>query len=551
MAKFDAAGDEIDYDWLERAQPVDANGDKIWPENPFGTVRTHWIRTYRNRFPILEIDMEGNILRTLVNNPITDVLDVRDLDDDGDTTEPNPHFGEAIGGWWAAGGITIDPISGNLWVTVDMQERILEVDIDTGIPTGLTCPQPEIGRLPARQGGLTGIPKGDPGSYASFWDMIPFTNVAGDDFFTVVRMHQYPGLNGTKEAFLEGTVGSVPLSGKIFNPTSKPPIAYLAESILKIDLNSNGNVSRPALLMFDLNQDVQTDASTSLALGLLPELRVHSAFSSPADNGLAFQFPWATGALLSIPTNLIPVVTGDLIRVQAVYFHPLSQYSPGLMVTNELWFGGVGVDQIVMEANGDSSRNADTSRGFFRFEWKSGPDIVKVLIDMGNSKSNAVDMRNNHFSIAEPNMADQFYLGNSTMPGATGTYRNNSDALVGLVYDPNVNSNPPSNSPIVDYYVETQGLTYDSGFIQHDPWSGAYEYQALEFNFTDFGLDGAGNPAAGPEVFEFDVRVEHLNGQSGGFYKGMIVEITLSDGTVFKAELLPDAEISKRAFIGW
>ena len=548
LAFYDTNGDEIDWSWLARAQPNT-------PLNSLGQVSEHWVALNRNNLPILEIDMEGNILRTIVNNPITDVLDVEDLDDDGDTAEANPYFGEARGGWWAAGGITIDPITGNLWVGVDMQERLLEVDITTGMPTGLTIPQPEIGFLPARQGGITGLPGGDPGSYASSWDMIPFTNVAGDDFFTVIRMHQYPGLNGTTEAFLEGTINAIPLSGKIFNPATKPPIAYTSLSTLKIDLNANGGTPAPALLMFDLNDDVNTDAATTLALGLLPELRVHSAFSTPADNGLAFNFPWATGATLNLDLAAAGFVvnTGQQIRVQAVYFHPLSQYSPGLMVSNEIWFGGVGINQILVETTGANPENADTSSGYFRIHWLSGPDIVSVTLDGLSSLSNAGDLRDMHWDVTVANLADQMYLGNSTMPGARGTYRNSSDVLTGLVYDSAVNSNYGGNSPVVDYYVSSAAFTWDSGYqvILARHGNNPIYPGALQWNFTNFGLDSQGNQAAGTEIFEFDGDVDHMNGNTGDYFQGMVVEVLLSDGTMFKAEMLPDPEDSTRAFIGW
>ncbi len=158
-----------------------------------------------------------------------------------------------------------------------------------------------------------------------------------------------------------------------------------------------------------------------------------------------------------------------------------------------------------------------------------------------------------HWDVTVANLSDQMYLGNSTMAGATGTYRNGSDALTGLVYDSTVNTNYGGNSPIVTYYVTNFGFTWDSGYqvILARHGNNPIYPGALQWNFTDFGLDGAGNPAAGVETFEFDGDVDHMNGNSGGFFQGMVVEVLLSDGTMFKAEMLPDPEDPRRALIAW
>ena len=157
-----------------------------------------------------------------------------------------------------------------------------------------------------------------------------------------------------------------------------------------------------------------------------------------------------------------------------------------------------------------------------------------------------------HWDVVVANLADQTYLGNSTMPGATGTYRNNSDTLTGLVYDSTVNTNYGGNSPVVDYYVANSAFTWDSGYIVLSQRHGNPIYPgSMQFNFTDFGLDGAGNPATGVEVFEFDCDADHMNGNTGDYFQGMVVEVLLSDGTMFKAEMLPDPEDLTRAYIAW
>ena len=127
-----ASDDADDDDWLEETFVGPTNVD-----------------------PILEIDGEGNVLTELINNPNTNIPNKPD-------GTPHPS-----GGWWGGvGGIEIDPQTGNLWLAADLDERIMELDPTTGMPTGIAYRQ--FVSEPGRVGGLVGIPGGDPDPNGSF-----------------------------------------------------------------------------------------------------------------------------------------------------------------------------------------------------------------------------------------------------------------------------------------------------------------------------------------------------------------------------------------------
>ena len=501
----------------------------------------------------MEIDLQGNILTRFENGPI-------------ETTPGAFREGLGKGGFWSVGGLEIDPLTGNLWVAVEPEfQDTIEVDITTGLPTGITFPG--FVETPNRQGGIVGLPLGDPGTYPGFYDLVVFTNVAGDDFFTVHRLHQYPGLHGLREPLLQGSTGNVALG-------SPSPIPYTSGGTLNLLINTEGRGSFagtfrpdfPAILLFDFGVDTLSDAEfgtdPGLGLGVLPELHVHSFLSNPASTTGDLQVPWSTGQLLQLPLTNFPVDTGDRIRIQAVYFEPFSQYSPGLMVTNEIWWSGVGINTVLVEAIGSNSFGIYPD-GFFRVTWLDGPPIAKVLFHLRNTQSNT-DLLNARFDTDEDAMNDVFGMGRGIDPmgnmvdlgGCDGTYRNDSDLTTGLVYDaanqaitPNGSEGKPSAA--CTYWLTDQGYSYNSGFVSHG--GNPDSFHGLEFNFTDFGLNNGAPLGAGEtESFGFDCDTDGVVTRGGG-HLGMVITITLDDmaSTVLEAELLPDPEDRNRSFIAW
>jgi hypothetical protein len=417
------------------------------------------------------------------------------------------------------------------------------------------------------------MPKGDPGSYASYWDMINFTNVAGDDFFTTHRMHLYSGLHGLQEAYLQASTGTLPLG-------LTPPIAYTTDDTLNLYVNTEGRGTfegtfGPATVAFmfidlneDVNSDVETDFTAVVGAPILPELRIHSVISNPVATVPApFPFVVATNTLIPLDLTGLPIATGDQIRFQAVVLDPRSDFAPplGLIASNEIWFGGVGINELLIQAVGASNRNLNPD-GFFQVHWLDGPAITEVTMSMADSSTN-VDMVDDEtgFWVDNENRNDSFQFGRGFDPvsmvfldlgGCDGTYRHDSDVLTGLVYD-DMNTPPRDFTVACDYYmrpVTEGGLGYEifTGYtgIQETIFI-AQVFGGMTFRFDDFGLDGAGNPAAGPEVFAFDCFINSINNGRGGGMAGMVITVKREGMPDLVAELLPDPEDPDRAFIGW
>lgn len=548
------------------------NSDELWDDAPYRGVAfdpsgdggngSLWVSTdggladgtdegqpTRNA-PILQIDLDGKVLLELAQPTAIDMepLDKQNLlrsdgsaDPNPSSTDPNPRLGMPIGGLWLGSGLALDNQTGNLWVLHEEgTEDIIEIDSTTGVPTGKHFDQERF--TDNFRGGLDGILGGDPGGSPSDFDMLVLSRVNGDDHIAYQRMNLYPNLPGVSEPFLEGGINGGPLG-------TASPIVHNDTDTLDFGINLNGQSVGPALLFMNFADEGRSDVPTILPIGTVPELRSYSNFSTPVSSGSALLVPTSTGAATSIDLGAIgfPVNTGDTIRMQAIYFDLRSQFSPGLMASNEIWFNGLVIRNVLYEATGPVAENADTSSGFFRIHWLGGSDIVEVTLDFIDSSALG---QNGRFDTDAVNMADIFGLGNGGGPGCQGTYRNGSDALTGLVYDAMTNTAIGADSPICDYYAD-QGASWLSGFVgTPGPAGGGDSYQRLTFNFTDFGLDGAGNPAAGPEIFEFDADTDSVL-NDGGAHADMVITVTLRDGTVFKANSLPDVSDPQRSFIGF
>ena len=391
--------------------------------------------------------------------------------------------------------------------------------------------------------------------------MVVFTNVAGDDFFTVHRIHLYPGFLGQDEQFLEIRTGD-----NEFRKQAGIPFSRLDTISLRINENEEPAVADlPAAYVFNFGDEARADDRTFLDLGVLPELwRFNPASETGSTTALiapGFQTGVANEVNIDLSAVSVQLNTGDIWIVQALVFDPRSQYSPGLMATNEAWFSGVGIDQIVVEAvanwPGQTFFNADQSAGYFKITWKSGPPITGVRFDLDNS-SNINLQEEMVFDTDQTNMADILMAGNSTHVGCLGTYRNDSDVLTGLVYDGTMNTEQgvDGNAPCQAIDEETnQFVVFDdilTGFT--GTWGdqgGGDSFQILDFFFNDFGLDG-GAPAGASETFEFDASAEGFGNGSAQSLVGMRIEITL-DGMQdpLVAELLPDSSNPERAFVGW
>lgn len=469
--------------------------------------------------PILEIDLQGNILRELANNP------------DG--------LGVPRGGWWYAGGIALDNQTGNLWVLADGDDNVIEVNVLTGMPTGKLFAQekPPDGF----RGGLSSIVGGDPGTSPSDLDMLVVSRMDGPDHIAYQRVNLYPGMPGVSEPYLEGSVDANPLG-------SVSPILFTDTNVLNFAVNLNGRGPAPAFLFVNFGAEALADVPTLLPLGVLPELRSYSPISTPPTVGSALVVPITTGHAFHVDLGAIefPVATGDTIRLQAVYFDSRSQYSPGLMASNEIWFNGMGTSQVLFEAVGPNSNQPDLNAGFFRVHWLGGPDIVEVVLDFAASDNPA--LANAVFDTDAPDMGDFFGAGSSHRAGCSGTYRLGSDLVTGLIHDVASNSRVELNSPVCDFWSGL-GVSWTSGFVG-SPGPGP-SYRTLTFHFDHFGLDTpGGNPAAVAETLQFDCDTDGTP-TGGGGHAGMVVTFKLADGTVLVGSTVLDPSNRSRSFLGF
>jgi hypothetical protein len=249
------------------------------------------------------------------------------------------------------------------------------------------------------------------------------------------------------------------------------------------------------------------------------------------------------------------VATGDIVRMQALYFDTRSGFfiPIGLMSSNEIWFAGVGLNDVRVDTIGSSSDNLNPD-GFFRVTYLGGPAIEKVVLSFRGSNNLGVEEA--LFDVNNYDRNDGFEAGRGfdpvtqtflNLPGCDGTYRHDSDLTTGLVYD---DTNSPAlsslNSAACTYYLNTLGYEMFTGWIASDSFRGStVNWQTLEFNFTDFGGDGV------EEVFAFDCDTDRTPGEGGGAHAGMVVTIHQAGGIILSAELLPDSSDSTRGFIGW
>ncbi len=171
-------------------------------------------------------------------------------------------------------------------------------------------------------------------------------------------------------------------------------------------------------------------------------------------------------------------------------------------------------DPVIVTATGPNSSNNVTTSGFWKIVNGSDLDIVGVRMDW--STSNSPLTQDYRFDTREPNMADRFDGGNSTLPGCGGTYRLNSDVTTGLDYAASIVS--PCDPNARTGWVGTNQV-------------GTGMYQTLDFAFTSF------EPG---DVFEFDCDTDG-NPSTGDDMVGLEVTITFANGSVRSGHLEPVA----------
>ena len=341
VAAFDRAGNRLGK--IRSADgivslPRDDNGNPVIRRPSLGGV---------NRFSGLAFDPDGDSGDGSIFvggiRPTDPIFEIRVSD--GSTIQEFSNQG------WTCAGLTLDPLTGNLWCNSEFPETILELQISNDlIPTGNVVPwiplQP--GEFFSKPSGLGIVPGGDPGSpWASQWDLVSVSQQI-NDYIGFHRVHQIPDVAGYDESFLAGSTGPDPIARS--TPALFGPGDTLNWGMVH---NGRGNYRTPAFHFINIGTDATMDATTDGRIigiqGKFPELVALSPFSVPATGNALLDLAAIVGdpdAVPPLPTGItsvtlppsFPVNAGDVIRMQSVYFDWNANLPVLLAASNEFWF---------------------------------------------------------------------------------------------------------------------------------------------------------------------------------------------------------------------
>jgi len=436
---------------------------------------------------ILEIDLSGAILATIPN------------------------------GGWSAYGLALDPVTGNLWVSATSGGEIGEIDRATGQLTGNTVPMAQDG---ASAGGLS--PASSQDSVHELW---PSTFLlaqvaqlaASPDRLAIQRVHLYPGVRGYDEPQLHGAVAGQPLGRTTVTFAPADGLDFVVRP---------GLVTIPGVpcwtvvnVFFDATRDSYTHMSSFGLNGYFPEWRTLSNISVPSTMTV-ISAAQLIGSVVTITVPpLVPLVDGNLIRMQTMYTLPQSPFV--VAASNELNFVVDGGERgIVISAQGPTSFQSNPATPFWRVSSDtrhSHGDILGIELSFIGATGSAAALR---FDLDQAGLGDRFDGGNSSLPGCSGTYRNNTDIDCGLNYQ----AAGVYTIGLCHLPGESAGaaVTLLPAFVA--------DASKLTFEFTSF-LPG--------KTFEFDCDTD--GGQpSGDAHAGMTVQVLTSASGALMATLQVD-----------
>ena len=424
---------------------------------------------------------------------------------------------------WSAFGLAVEPMTGNLWVSATNGGEIGEIDRTTGQLTGNTVPMIEEAALP---GGLS--PASSQDSLHELWPsqflLAQVAQSAGSpDRFAIQRVHLYPGVRGYDEPQLHGAVSGQPLGRQV--------VEFAVGEALDFVLHT-GTASSPGSpcwtvvnVFFDAGRDAYTPVGPS---AYFAEWRTLSDISLPATpNFLVSAQSVGSISTLNIPPTL-PLVDGHLIRMQTVYALPQSPFF--VAASNELNFVVANGERgIVVAAQGPSSFQSNPATPFWRIssDGQHGHgDILSVELSFAGAVGAASGLR---FDLDQTGLGDRFDGGNSTVPGCSGTYRNNSDVVCGLDYQ------------VAGAYVDAQchQAGESSGAVATLLPGLVADAATLLFTFNAFGPG---------KTFEFDCDTDG-GSFSGDAHAGMRALVQTSNSGTLMGNLVVDPAQPYRAVI--
>ncbi|HHK40903.1 MAG TPA: hypothetical protein ENJ50_00675 [Planctomycetaceae bacterium] len=246
--------------------------------------------------------------------------------------------------------------------------------------------------------------------------------------------------------------------------------------------------------------------------------------ASPTTNFLygGFQFPF-------VPTTLnIAPLSPFRLNLQMVVSSPSQPAGFAVSAATELTVEPGGSDpNIEIEARGPNSYHGSGQGPFWRITHNATMmPITRVVFDISQSNNPSHSSMNFDLDQEMPT-GDITAYGNGVAP-CTGTYRNQSDVAMGLVYDSlntYINWDSGNGAGCVGGHC---------GFTASDVTSpGGNSYRRVEFRFIPGFFFGGS--------FEFDMDTDGGQGVSGDDMVGLHVLIELMDGTLLSGHLEVDS----------
>ncbi|MCR9248150.1 MAG: hypothetical protein NXI31_24230 [bacterium] len=444
--------------------------------------------------PIYEIDLLGNVLATFPNQG------------------------------WSAYGLTLDPVTGNVWVLAGPGGQIEELDRATMTPTGRTLAPIASGSA----GGLA-LASSTAGHYEPWATQSALVHLVqgAPDRLAVQRLHLHPGVLGWEEVQLRMGVNGGPAT------TGTAPF-WIGDRLDYLPFDPTGaRNGQPVWILFNVYFDANRNGYTDLGvvfpgIGILAEHRSLNTISTPS-TGTSLVTTGAVGMTSSwTPPPSLALVDRDLFRMQALYVEPASPQA-GIASTNVAHWQAIGGERgIVVAASGVTSFNGGSAPPFWTVTsdlTHGHGDITAVEITTIGATAPAALQR---FDIDQNNMLDRFDGGNAPRAGFRGTYRNGTAIVCGLDF----------NAPGV--YVAPFHLAGESSGAAFTTLPDAAGYVPdLQFAFTAF------QPG---KTFAFDCDTD--GGPPGGSdHAGMVVRVTTTGSGVLQGQLAVDPAAPNRAVV--
>ncbi len=417
-------------------------------------------------------------------------------------------------GSWSLYGLAMDPITGMLWGNSSPNAgRLAEIDPATGQETGRTVIPGGNLAIDGIQGGLDIIGSGGVANSPVGGNDLVALQQSDPDRAIALKLSINDNFDYTNQDPLE--------VGKNSDPMSWTDQIAIRTSDTTLDVrvpNTTGTTQFGALFL-NVNDSARQNATIANILPIVEFENFEYGFTLPFDLSMpmapSVNLPIVAGAVLNLP--IAPFTPLDNMGAQALMVTSNAPAGPQLPIypTNravvDFCITNAQPQGITVSANGTNSFNTITTSGFF--------SVATSANSIPISKIRFTGVNGMVFDCDQTGSADQFDAGNSTTAGCLGTYRNGSDVACGLNYA------AAGLAPVAACATAGSSTGFRATSTLSSPW--------VEFEFTPGTFTGG-------LVFEFDCDTDLGNGINGSAMAGMLIDITLLDGTKICGELVAD-----------